>query len=118
LARDFDTSQGVINGWLNSPSHRENMLTAGYKDIGIAVLNGVLDGHETTLVVQLFGTPVTLAAAPPNNSQPPATQGSTSQAAPPPQQSAPTSPTIDEQSIAQLQQTPLLSGAAGVPTAS
>ena len=26
-----------------------------YKDIGFAVVNGVLDGEETTLVVQMFG---------------------------------------------------------------
>lgn len=117
LARDFDTSQGVINGWMNSPSHRENMLTPGYKDIGIAVLNGVLGGHETTLVVQHFGTPATLAATPPS-SQPPATQGSVSQPPSSQPQAGPAVPTIQEQSIAQLQKTPQLTGAAGVPTAS
>lgn len=115
LARDFDTSQGVINGWMNSPSHRENMLTPGYKHIGIAVLNGVLGGHETTLVVQHFGTPATLAATP-TDSQPPATQGSVDQSPPTQQQPTATQPTVQEQSIAQLQQTPQLTGAAGVPT--
>lgn len=117
LARDFDTSQGVINGWMNSPSHRENMLTPGYKDIGIAVLNGVMGGHETTLVVQHFGTPATLAAAP-SSTTPPSTQGSTNQPAAPQQPSAPAAPEIQEQSISQLQQTPPLTGAAGVPAAS
>ena len=75
LARDFDTSQGVINGWMNSPSHKANMLASGYKHIGIAVLNGVLDGHETTLVVQHFGTPAEIASAP-SETATPAIQGS------------------------------------------
>ncbi len=117
LARDFDTSQGVINGWMNSPSHRENMLTAGYKDIGIAVLNGVLGGHETTLVVQHFGAPATLAS-PPSDSQPPATQGSFSPPAPTQPPTVSTAPTVEEQSIAQSQQAPELTGAAGIPTVS
>jgi uncharacterized protein YkwD len=59
LARDFDTSQGVIAGWMNSPSHRANLMKPEYQEIGMAVVNGTLQGRETTLVVQLFGTPVT-----------------------------------------------------------
>lgn len=58
LAMNFDTSAGVINGWMNSASHRENMLNGNYTEIGVAVVNGVLLGEETTLVVQLFGRPV------------------------------------------------------------
>lgn len=58
LAMNFDTSAGVINGWLNSQSHRDNMLNPNYTEIGIAVVNGVLQGEETTLVVQLFGRPL------------------------------------------------------------
>lgn len=57
LARDFDTSAGVIDGWMNSPGHRDNLLSPNYTEIGVAVVNGVLLGHETTLVVQLFGRP-------------------------------------------------------------
>ncbi len=56
LAKGFDTSGGVISGWMNSPSHRENLLNPNYKEIGMAVLNGQLDGEATTLVVQFFGT--------------------------------------------------------------
>lgn len=56
LARGFDSSNGVVTGWVNSPSHRENLLNTNYHDIGMAVLNGQLGGEATTLVVQLFGT--------------------------------------------------------------
>lgn len=55
LARDFGDSQGVVNAWMNSPSHRENILNSHYQDIGFAVVDGKLNGNETTLVVQMFG---------------------------------------------------------------
>lgn len=63
LARDFDSSSGVIAGWMGSPSHRENLLSANYTEIGVAVVNGQLLGHETTLVVQEFGRPQTLGSS-------------------------------------------------------
>jgi len=56
LARDFGDSKGVVEAWMNSPSHRENIVNDHYKDIGFAVVNGKLNGNETTLVVQMFGT--------------------------------------------------------------
>lgn len=59
LARDFNDSQAVVTAWMNSPSHRENMLNSHYTDIGFAVVDGKLDGEETTLVVQMFGKPRT-----------------------------------------------------------
>ncbi|MCR4264118.1 MAG: CAP domain-containing protein [Candidatus Roizmanbacteria bacterium] len=59
LARDFSDSKGVVVAWMNSPSHRDNLLRGEYQEIGFAVVNGKLDGNETTLVVQMFGTPQT-----------------------------------------------------------
>ena len=55
LARDFYNSKNVVDAWMNSKTHRENLLSAKYEDIGIAVINGELDGVKTTLVVQFFG---------------------------------------------------------------
>ncbi|OGC38363.1 hypothetical protein A3K42_00575 [candidate division WWE3 bacterium RBG_13_37_7] len=57
LAKNFSSSLDVVKAWMESPSHRENVLNRNYKEIGFAVVNGVLDGYETTLVVQMFGTP-------------------------------------------------------------
>ena len=59
LAKNFDTSDQVVKAWYESASHRENLLSTNYDEIGFAVLNGVLDGYETTLVVQMFGRPRT-----------------------------------------------------------
>lgn len=55
LAKNFNDSQEVIEAWMNSPSHKENLLRGQYEDIGFAVVNGRLNGEETTLVVQMFG---------------------------------------------------------------
>ncbi len=57
LAKNFDTSVGVIQAWYKSTSHRDNLLSANYDDVGFAVVNGELDGYKTTLVVQMFGRP-------------------------------------------------------------
>ena len=63
LAKNFDKSDEVVKAWMNSPTHRANLLKKGYSEIGLAVINGSLNGEETTLVVQEFGTRV-LAAKP------------------------------------------------------
>ena len=56
LAKNFSNSEGVVEAWMASPSHRTNVLKAEYQDVGFAVVNGRLNGEETTLVVEMFGT--------------------------------------------------------------
>lgn len=62
LAKNFQTSDGVVSAWMASPSHRANIAKSGYTDIGFAIVNGVLNGEETTLVVQMFGSQSQAAA--------------------------------------------------------
>ncbi len=57
LARDFHTTDEMIKAWMASPTHKANILNDKYEQIGIAVIDGKLEGFETTLVVQMFGTP-------------------------------------------------------------
>lgn len=64
LAKNFQTNEGVVIAWMNSPSHRENIVSVKYKDIGIAVVDGVINGQKTTLVVQMFGSTQALAGKP------------------------------------------------------
>jgi hypothetical protein len=56
LARDFRDPESVVQAWMDSSTHRENVVNSKYQEIGIAVIDGTLQGVETTLVVQLFGT--------------------------------------------------------------
>ncbi len=64
LAKNFYKSEDVVVAWMASPTHKDNLLNPKYKDIGIAVVDGVLNGQKTTLIVQMFGTTEILAASP------------------------------------------------------
>lgn len=56
LARDFSNPTSAVEAWMASTSHRENLLSDRYKEIGVAVVEGDLNGVDTTIIVQLFGT--------------------------------------------------------------
>jgi hypothetical protein len=56
LARDFQDPASAVEAWMASPSHKENLLSGKYKEIGIAVVEGDLAGVDTTIIVQFFGT--------------------------------------------------------------
>lgn len=56
LARGFTTPSDVVNAWMASPSHRENMLSSKYSDVGFAAETGRLSGEDTVLVVEMFGS--------------------------------------------------------------
>jgi len=56
LARDFSSASSAVEAWMNSASHRENILSSKYKEIGIGVIDGNLAGVDTTIIVQFFGT--------------------------------------------------------------
>lgn len=56
LARDFANANSAVEAWMASPSHRENLLSPKYTEIGVAVVEGDLNGVDTTIIVQLFGT--------------------------------------------------------------
>ncbi|MCX6705899.1 MAG: CAP domain-containing protein [Candidatus Woesebacteria bacterium] len=56
LARDFSSASSAVEAWMNSASHKENLLSSKYKEIGIGVVEGNLAGVDTTIIVQFFGT--------------------------------------------------------------
>lgn len=61
LAKDFYDTESMMKAWMNSPTHKSNIISIKYQEIGIGVVNGVLNGVKTTLVVQHFATPVNIA---------------------------------------------------------
>ncbi len=69
LARGFNSSSDVVNAWMASSTHRANILSANYKDVGFAVKSGSLNGEQTFLVVQEFGSRQVLSAARKNTVQ-------------------------------------------------
>ncbi len=56
LAMDFTSAEKMNEAWMASPTHRANILNEKYKEIGIAIKEGVISGHTTTVVVQMFGS--------------------------------------------------------------
>ena len=54
LARDFSDAPSVVEAWMNSPSHRSNLLDKNFREIGVAVEQGKLGGRQGILVVQMF----------------------------------------------------------------
>ncbi len=63
LARDFGDTKSMVAAWMASPTHQANILQKKYLETGIAVVDGKLGGVETTLVVQMFGTPSALSGS-------------------------------------------------------
>jgi len=57
LAIHFNDSGTVVEAWMNSPSHRANIVNKKYTEIGVGTAEGMYEGQETVFVVQLFGTP-------------------------------------------------------------
>jgi len=66
---NFENDAALVQAWMDSPGHRENILKPGFSELGIAVGQGEFEGRQTWLAVQTFALP--LSACPTPN---PATQ--------------------------------------------
>lgn len=55
LAKNYASADATVSAWMASPTHRANVLGAKYKDVGFAVVEDVLNGRETTIVVAYYG---------------------------------------------------------------
>lgn len=56
LARDFIDEYDLVQGWLASPPHRQNLLSSQYTHTGIAVS----EASQGAMVVQMYATPLPL----------------------------------------------------------
>ncbi len=55
LAVNFSDSGVLHRAWLDSPSHRANIVNANFTEIGVGTATGVYKEKEAVFVVQLFG---------------------------------------------------------------
>ena len=101
LAKGFSTSSGVVAGWMDSPGHRDNILNVNYQDIGVAVLDGVLQGSNTTLVVAMYAAPAAPPPPPPVASAPAPAPEPTPQPPPQPEPEPEPEPEVEDESAAQ-----------------
>lgn len=56
LAKGFTDSSSAVEAWMGSQTHRDNILSDRFEDIGFAIIPGTLSGEETVLIVEMFGT--------------------------------------------------------------
>lgn len=65
LAYGFATSSGVVEGWMDSPAHKANVLDGSFVHVGFGIANGEnFQGGKNTVIVALYGEPVVAAPAP------------------------------------------------------
>ena len=66
LAINFFTSEGTMKAWMDSPTHKSNILNDNFREIGVAVVEYQSDKQKAILVVQEFGAPlIETASLPP-----------------------------------------------------
>lgn len=56
LAINFIQGDDAHTALMASPSHRKNILNSKYSDIGLAVISGELNGDNTNILVEIFGS--------------------------------------------------------------
>lgn len=61
---DFENEQELVDGWMASPGHRENIMNKNYTQIGVAAKKGNFDDRDTWLAVQIFGKPSSDCSSP------------------------------------------------------
>jgi hypothetical protein len=58
LAINFSDSKDVTDAWMESPTHRANIVKGNYTEIGTGVATGMYEGHETIFVAQVYANPL------------------------------------------------------------
>ncbi|MDP2933287.1 MAG: CAP domain-containing protein [bacterium] len=61
LAINYNNVQELMTAWLESPSHRENILNPKFLDLGVGVRQFSIGSKNYTVIVQMFGAPPRMA---------------------------------------------------------
>ena len=62
LAVNYTNAVDQDTAWMNSTTHRANILNPHYQEIGVAVVEGKIGGKDTLVTVELFGAPFVAVA--------------------------------------------------------
>lgn len=63
LAKNYPDASSVMNAWMGSSTHRDNILNPKYTSVGFAVVEGVIDMKVNTIVVAYYAAPTEAVAA-------------------------------------------------------
>lgn len=64
---NYTLEEDMVQAWMDSPGHRENIVNTQIKDIGVGLVQGEYEGDMVWIGVQIFGRPET-DCFPPSNS--------------------------------------------------
>lgn len=56
LAINFTSAEDQQRAWMQSETHKKNILNPNYREIGVAIKEGYVNGKPAVVTVQLFGT--------------------------------------------------------------
>ena len=51
----FANDEKLVLGWMQSPGHRQNILSDEFSEIGVAIGKGMVKGEPVSIAVQIFG---------------------------------------------------------------
>ena len=57
LAVNFSDSKDVTDAWMNSPTHKANIIKENYTEIGTGIATGMYEGKEAIFVAQVYANP-------------------------------------------------------------
>ncbi|MFZ2149734.1 MAG: CAP domain-containing protein [Minisyncoccia bacterium] len=57
LAVNFHDSKDVTQAWLNSPTHKANIVKGNYTEMGTGIAKGIYKGRKTIFVAQVYANP-------------------------------------------------------------
>jgi len=60
----FEGDENLVQEWMESPGHRDNILGERYQEIGVAAREGEIEGSKLWLAVQVFATPLSICPVP------------------------------------------------------
>lgn len=63
LAINFSDSKDVTDAWMNSPTHRENIMKSSYREVGTGIATGMYKGRQTIFVAQVYANPRNISPA-------------------------------------------------------
>lgn len=61
---NFENDEALVQAWMDSPGHRENILNTSYREIGVAVGKATFEGKTTWIAIQHFGLPINICPQP------------------------------------------------------
>ncbi|MCP6719303.1 MAG: CAP domain-containing protein [Patescibacteria group bacterium] len=61
---NFQNDEMLVQAWMDSPGHRDNILNGRYQEIGVAVVRGTFEGAKVWMAVQHFALPLSVCPQP------------------------------------------------------